>query len=112
MQVYAGIIKRYRDQQYTEVYPVEYHIIRLGDIAIATNPFEMFLDYGNRIKARSHAEQTFIVQLCCGAAQYLPTEKAEKAGHYSAYVASGHVGHEGGDILVRNTIEDINALWK
>lgn len=112
MQVYAGIVKRYRDQQHTEVYPVEYHIIRLGDIAIATNPFEMFLDYGNRIKARSYAEQTFIVQLCCGAAQYLPTEKAEKAGHYSAYVASGHVGHEGGDILVRNTIEDINALWK
>ena len=112
MQVYAGIIKRYRDQQHTEVYPVEYHIIRIGDIAIATNPFEMFLDYGNRIKARSYAEQTFVVQLCCGAAQYLPTEKAEKAGHYSAYVASGYVGHEGGDVLVRNSIEIINSLWK
>lgn len=112
MQVYAGIIKRYREQQYTEVYPIEYHVIRLGDIAIATNPFEMFLDYGNRIKARSFAEQTFIVQLCCGAAQYLPTEKAEKAGHYSAYVASGYVGHEGGDLLVRNSVAHINALWK
>ena len=112
MQVYAGIIKRYRDQQDTEVYPVEYHIIRLGNIAIATNPFEMFLDYGNRIKARSFAEQTFVVQLCCGAAQYLPTEKAEKAGHYSAYVASGYVGHEGGDLLVRETIEEINKMWK
>lgn len=112
MQVYAGIIKRYRDQQHTEVYPVEYHIIRLGNIAIATNPFEMFLDYGNRIKARSFAEQTFVVQLCCGAAQYLPTEKAEKAGHYSAYVASGYVGHEGGDLLIRETIEEINKMWK
>lgn len=112
MHVYAGIVGRYRYQQFTEIYPVEYHIIRLGDIAIATNPFEMFLDYGNRMKARSYAEQTFVVQLCCGAGQYLPTEKAERAGHYSAYVSSGYVGHEGGDILVRNSINEINMMWK
>jgi hypothetical protein len=112
MHVFTGTIKRFRDQQKTEVYPIEYHIIRFGDIAIATSPFEMFLDYGNRIKARSYAEQTFIIQLCCGASGYLPTEKAEKAGHYSAYVSSGYVGHEGGDILTRNTIAEINEMWE
>ncbi len=112
MHVYAGTIGRYREQQFTEVYPIEYHVIRLGNIAIATNPFELFLDYGNRIKARSYAEQTFIVQLCCGSSDYLPTEKAEKGGHYSAYISSGYVGHEGGDVLVRNTIAQINDLWK
>lgn len=67
----------------------------MGDIAIATDTMELFLDFGNRIKARSYAEQTFIVQLCCGNGGYLPTEKAEKAGHYSAYISSGNVGHEG-----------------
>ncbi len=111
MHVYAGTIRRYREQQFTEVYPIEYHVIRLGNIAITTNPFELFLDYGNRIKARSYAEQTFIVQLCCGAGGYLPTEKAEKAGHYSAYISSGYVGHEGGDLLTRNTITEINKLF-
>ena len=111
LHVYAGIIKRYREQQTTEVYHVECHMIRFGDIAIVTNPFELFLDYGNRMKARSLAEQTFIVQLCCGSAAYLPTEKAEKAGHYSAYVSSGHVGHVGGDILTRNTITEINKMF-
>ena len=111
MHVYAGAIKRYREQQFTEVYPIEYHVIRLGDIAITTNPFELFLDYGNRMKARSKAMQTFIVQLCCGTSGYLPTEKAEKAGHYSAYVSSGNVGHEGGDILTRNTIHEINEMF-
>lgn len=112
MHVHVGVIQRYREQQYTEVYPIEIHVIRLGDIAITTNPFELFLDYGNRMKARSYAQQTFIIQLCCGCGGYLPTEKAEQAGHYSAYVSSGHVGHEGGDLLVRETIKEINSMWE
>jgi len=43
--------------------PVEIHVIRLGDMAIATNRFELYLDFGIRIKARSKAVQTFVVQL-------------------------------------------------
>ncbi|MBQ4160718.1 MAG: hypothetical protein IJD83_07285 [Clostridia bacterium] len=112
MYVHAGLIKRFREQQTQEVTPIEYHVIRFGNVAFATNPFELFLDYGNRIKARSYAEQTFIVQLCCGTNRgYLPTEKAEKAGHYSAYISSGTVGHEGGDLLTRETITEINKLF-
>jgi len=111
MHIYSGTIRRYREQQFKEVVPIEYHVVRFGDIAFATNPFELFLDYGNYIKARSFAKQTFIVQLCCGAQGYLPTEKAEKGGHYSAYISSGTVGHEGGDILVRNTVTEINKMF-
>ncbi len=112
MHVYAGTIRRYREQQNIEIVPIEMHVIRFGNISIVTNPFELFLDYGNRIKARSYAEQTFIAQLCCGGLGYLPTEKAEKGSHYSAYISSGWVGHEGGDLLVRKTIEEINDMWK
>jgi len=112
MHVYAGTVKRFREQQFTEVAPMEYHVIRLGDICVTTNPFELFLDYGNRIKARSYAQQTFIAQLCCGSMGYLPTEKAEKAGHYSAYISSGQVGHEGGDLLVRDTLDRIQKMFE
>ncbi len=112
MYVYAGTIARYREQQFKEVVPTEVHIIRIGDIAIATNPFELFLDYGNQIKARSYAKQTFIMQLTCGALGYLPTEKAEKHGHYSAYISSGNVGHNGGEQLVRESITEINKMFK
>ena len=111
MHVHCGVMLRYEKQQNTEIYPIEYHVIRFGDVAFATNPFELFLDYGNRMKARSKAEQTFVVQLCCGASGYLPTEKAEKAGHYSAYISSGNVGHEGGDLLTRRTINEINEMF-
>ncbi|MBQ4088210.1 MAG: hypothetical protein IJC78_08195 [Clostridia bacterium] len=112
MHVHAGSIQRFREQQFTEIHTIEYHVIRFGDIAIATNPFELFLDYGNRMKARSLAKQTFIYQLSCGTSGYLPTEKAEKAGHYSAYVSSGKVGHEGGDLLTRETIKEINKMFE
>ena len=109
--VHAGLISRYRYQQFSEIFTIESHVVRFGDVAFATNPFELFLDYGNRIKARSYAEQTFIVQLCCGRGGYLPTEKAEKAGHYSAYITSGKVGHEGGDLLVREQLKEINGMF-
>ena len=99
-------------QAESEIYPIESHIIRLGDIAIATNPFELFLDYGNRMKARSLAQQTFIFQLTGGAGGYLPTQKAEQGSHYSAYITSGNVGHEGGDLLVRRTVEEINEMFE
>jgi len=112
MHVHTGTIARYREQQTNEIYTIESHIIRFGDVAFSTNPFELFLDFGNRIKARSNAEQTFIVQLCCGAGGYLPTEKAEKAGHYSAYISSGNVGHEGGDLFVRKTVKEINKMFE
>jgi hypothetical protein len=112
MYVYAGTVSRYRQQQTQETVPVELHILRLGQIAIATNPFELFLDYGNRIRARSRARQTFIMQLTSGWAGYLPTKKAELGGHYSAYISSGFVGHEGGDLLTRKTISVINELME
>jgi len=88
---------------------IEFHVIRLGDIAIATNPFELYIDYGVRIKARSKAVLTLLVQLSCQNNGYLPTEKAVKGGGYSAdkFV----VGPQGGQILVNETVKTINALW-
>ncbi len=112
INVHAGTINRYRVQQNKHVVETEIHIVRLGDIVLATNPFELYLDYGNQIKARSKAKQTFIMQLTCGGYSYLPTEKAVKGGHYSAYISSGNVGPDGGEILVRKTIKEINKIFE
>lgn len=112
MHIYAGTLARYKFQQKNETFTEEIHIIRLGDMAMATNPFELFLNYGNKIRARSRAKQTFLIQLACGADGYLPTAKAERGSHYSAYVSSGITGHEGGDILVRETLTLINGMFK
>ena len=112
MQVHLGILKRFEIQDKMDNILVESHFIRLGSIAIATNPFELFLDYGNQIKARSVCEQTFLIQLANGSDGYLPTAKAEAGGHYSAFLSSGQVGHVGGEMLVRQTLDQIRDLFK
>lgn len=89
----------------------EVHVLRIGDVVICTNQFELFTDYGIRIQARSMALQTFVVQLA-GAGSYLPTEKAFKAGGYSAIIQSVLVGPEGGQILVDHTVNLINDMFK
>ena len=111
MQVDLGVISRYKLQEVMNVVPIESHILRLGTVAFATNPFELFLKYGNQIRVRSKAEQTFLIQLCNGAEGYLPTVKAEKGGHYSAFISSGECGHEGGELYVRETLQEIQELF-
>jgi hypothetical protein len=105
-----NVMDRYEQQEKHPFYQMELHVIRLGDIAIAKNPFELFLDFGLRIKARSKALQTFIVQLACGYSGYLPTAKAVAAGGYGAEIPSNRVGPEGGQELVNQTVKLINVL--
>jgi hypothetical protein len=112
MKWYETTVKRFERQKADPrpTYQVELHVIRIGNIVICTNPFELFTDYGIRIKAAARAVQTFVVQLA-GPGTYLPTEKAVRGGHYSAVVHSSLVGPEGGDILVARTLNIINSLW-
>jgi hypothetical protein len=105
------IVDRYNKQEANPYYKAKVHVIRLGDIAMASNPFELFLDFGLRIKTRSKAVMTILVQLADGTGTYLPTVKAEKGGGYSAIVQSNSVGSEGGQVLVERTTKEINKMW-
>jgi hypothetical protein len=109
---YDEAVKRYEHQKEIKnpVYPVEVHVLRLGDIVICTNPFELYTAFGIQIKSRSKALQTFSIQLA-GPGTYVPTADAMKGGHYSAVVQSNLVGPEGGQMLVDRTIAMINRLW-
>ena len=81
-------------------------------MGIATNPFELYQEYAQRIKARAEAEQVFIIQLANGAGGYLPTRAAVAGGSYSSKPASTMCGPEGGDELVEKTLERLDAFWK
>ncbi len=105
------IVDAYHQQPDHPLFPMELHVLRLGDVALTSNPFELFLDYGWRIKARSPATQTFIAQLACRRGAYLPTAKAIPAGSYSTNLAEAPVGPEGGGLLVERTVDLMAELW-
>lgn len=105
------VVDRFHTQDQEPTLTVEVHALRIGEVAIVTNPFELFLDYGIQMQARSQAQQTFVLQLTCGSAGYLPTQRAVQGGSYSAVVASNQVGPEGGQVLVERSVELLNSMW-
>ena len=106
-----AVVNRFEDQDDKPVFPMQLHVLRLGGLVFATNPFELYLDFGHRIRARSQAEQTFMIQLCNGVCGYLPSERAEQLGGYGGLVINGQVGSNGGTLLVDKSIEKINNLF-
>lgn len=90
--------------------PIELHAVRIGDVAMTTNPFEFYLDYGIRIKGRSPAVQTFVVQLA-GSGSYLPTARAVAGGAYGAIPRTSLVGPAAGQAIVDTTLEMLRELW-
>jgi hypothetical protein len=112
-----GIVTRYEMQQVGEsVHPTEVHVIRIGDIAICTNPYELFTDFGVRIQARSPAVQTFVVQLAGQYGKgviggYVPTKRAEEGGSYGATIKSNRIGHVGGQEMVDATVAELKRSW-
>lgn len=107
-----AIIERYKEQFESPFLDVDICCIRLGGAFFATNPFELFLSYGQMIKARSRAQSAFIVQLANGTSGYLPTAAAEALKGYGGLVMNGKVGSEGGFKLVEDTLKTINALFE
>ncbi len=109
------VLQRVAQQDNNPHIPMTLHAIRLGDIAFATNRFELFLDYGIRIKSRSPAVQTFLIQLAADdgwTGSYLPTERAVANQGYGSSVYDYEVGPNGGRVIVEETVKALNELWE
>lgn len=109
------VVERYQTQKAEPNIEMEMHVIRLGNIAFATNMFELYMDYAHRIQGRSPFEQTFIIQLCgqphLRSGSYLATERAAKGRGYSANLFSNIVSPKGGQQLVEATLEELVKLY-
>jgi len=106
-----SVLERFELEKVQPTLPVEVQVIRLGDMVFASNPFELYLDYGIQMMARSKAVQTFVVQLA-GSGTYLPTQRSINGGAYGAVPASTIMGPEGGQQLVDNTLRMIEELYQ
>lgn len=110
---FARVQERYEEQQKgNHHFPVDIHVIRLGEIVFATNPFELYLDFGVQVKVQSgFIPHVFLIQLCEGQGTYLSTQRAVDAGGYGSVIAGSPIGPEGGKQLVEHTVRMIKQLW-
>lgn len=108
-----GYLTRWELQQQTTRFPFKVFVFRLGHAVFATNPFELYVDFGLRMKARCKARQVFLIQLSSNAsgAGYLPTQAAIDGGSYSSKPVSTMVGPDGGDELVEKTLAAMDSLF-
>ena len=107
----ARVVRMFELQQTEPKIPMQVHVVRIGDMAIATFPLAPYLDFGIQIKARSKAVQTFTVQTADGHFRYLPTQRSQTGNAYGAVPESTVFGTKGGRELVEQTLELINSLW-
>ena len=104
-------IAKWETQKNEPNLPMECHVVRIGDMAFATNRFELYMDFMHRIQARSPFTQTFVVQLAgAEGSLYLPTERGVANKGYSASIFCNIVGPEGGQVLVDETVRMLKEL--
>lgn len=111
---FERIIQRYNEYESEPKLPMELHVLNIGDVAFASNRFELYMDFMHRIQARSPFEQTFIIQLAGvpgpDGGSYLATERGTENKGYSACLFCNAVSPEGGQELVEETLRLLREI--
>lgn len=84
--------------------------LRIGDLAIATFPFEVFAEIGLEIKAKSPFGQTFTTSLANGSEGYLPTERQHALGGYETWLGTNRVQLDGARVMTDALLEMLAGL--
>ena len=84
----------------------------IGDIAFITNPFELFIEYADRIRMALPEFVVYDAELSYERLGYLPTKRAVKGGSYSTFTFNGMCTPEAGEILVEESIKLIKNIRK
>ena len=72
---------------YPDRYRIKLQALRIGDIAVAAAPCEVFAETGLAIKANSPFSKTFTIELANGYSGYLPTPGQHMWGGYETWPA-------------------------
>jgi len=91
-RTYAGRIVRQHEAPATT--RVILQAVRIGELGIATVPFETFVETGLDLKARSPFKPTFTISLANGSGGYLPTPEQHRLGGYETWLGTSRVETE------------------
>ncbi len=88
------------------------HAVRIGDVALVTQPCELYCQFGLDIKRRSPAPITAVVGLTDGYAGYCPTIYGVLGGGYSGQQISWtRLEPNAGYMIVESAAKMLNSLW-
>lgn len=76
-----------RLKEWPDTVKIKLQALRIGDLAIATMPCEVFAEIGLEIKRRSPLRPLFVIQLANGYNGYLPTPPQHALGGYETWRA-------------------------
>ena len=89
------------------------HVVRIGDVALVTEPCELFCQFGLDIKRRSPAPITAVVGLTDGFGGYCPTIYGVLGGGYSGKPISWtRLEPNAGYMIVESAGRMLNSLWR
>ncbi len=90
----------------------EISVVAIGNNAIVMVPFELFVEFGLEIKARSPFRNTMIIELANGYSGYVPTKEAfsRPGGYETLTLRSSKLAPEAGDIVVAETLAICDCL--
>ena len=95
------------------VEPAEVQVFRIGDVALATQPSESFVEHGLRIKESTWPVRTFVVGYANGMLGYLPHEAAFPRGGYECtFGPPSRMAPEAGRLLADAAIGLVKRLME
>jgi neutral ceramidase len=83
---------------------------RIGDLGICAIPFEVFVEIGLEMKAKSPFEQTFTISHTNGSYGYLPTLAQHELGGYETWLGTNMVEIQAAPKIVRMLIGMFNRM--
>src|SRR5690606_40478148 len=87
-------------------------VFRIGDLAIAAVPAEVFVEIGLELKAKSPFKPTFTIELANGYNGYLPTPAQHKLGGYETWRARSSYLEEQASDKILHTLFELLAKHK
>jgi neutral ceramidase len=83
---------------------------RIGELGVATSPFETFAETGLELKAKSPFKPSFIISLAHGYYGYLPTPEQHELGGYETWLSTSRVELEASGKISAKLLELLGKL--
>ena len=103
------IVRLYENRDKIKKIPMEFHVLRIGDVGFVSEQYEYYFEFGQRIQARSPFIQTFVIELAGMGGGYLATERATENGGYGTGFLCP-VSPKGGQEIVEAAVAMLNEL--